>query len=75
MNEQNEQDDRDLREFLKRGLAPMDSEPRRDLWPHVLRRLDERSARVPWLDWALLGTLALWLLLNPRAIPMLLYHL
>jgi hypothetical protein len=71
----NEQDDRDLREFLKRGLTPMEAEPRRDLWPQVLERLDERAARVPWLDWALLGTLALWLLLNPRAIPMLLYHL
>ena len=71
----NEQDDRDLREFVKRGLAPMEAEPRRDLWPRVLERLDERTGRVPWLDWALLGTLALWLLLNPRAIPMLLYHL
>lgn len=71
----NEQNDRDLREFLKRGLKPMDSEPRRDLWPQVLERMDERTGRVPWLDWALLGTLALWLLMNPRAIPMLLYHL
>ena len=70
-----EQDDRDLREFLKRGLEPIEAEPRRDLWPRVLKRMDERTGRVPWLDWALLGTLALWLLLNPRAIPMLLYHL
>jgi hypothetical protein len=71
----NERDDRDLREFLKRGLERMETEPRRDLWPRVLRKMDERTGRVPWLDWALLGTLALWLLLNPRAIPMLLYHL
>jgi len=70
-----ERDDRDLQEFLKRGLEPMESEPRRDLWPRVLQKMDERTGRVPWLDWALLGTLALWLLLNPRAIPMLLYHL
>jgi hypothetical protein len=70
-----ERDDRDLREFLKRSLKPMEAEPRRDLWPRVLQKLDERTGRVPWLDWALLGTLALWLLLNPRAIPMLLYHL
>ena len=27
----NEQDDRDLREFVKRGLAPMETEPRRDI--------------------------------------------
>ncbi len=33
----NEQDDRDLREFVKRGLAPMQTEPRRDLWPRRAR--------------------------------------
>jgi hypothetical protein len=70
-----EDHDRDLRELLKRSMPAMEADARRDLWPEILRRIGERTRRVPWLDWALLGVLALWLLLNPGLIPMLLYHL
>jgi len=38
-------------------------------------RLDEGSATVPWFDWALLAAVAVCLVLFPRAIPVLLYHL
>jgi hypothetical protein len=41
----------------------------------MLRRLEERPAAVPWLDWALVTALLLWALLFPEAIPVLLYHL
>ena len=70
-----EQNDEKLRELLKQSIRPATSELQRDLWPQMLRRLDERSAAVPWFDWALLALLALWLLCAPGAIPVLLYHL
>ena len=69
-------DDKELRELLKQAIPPVkDAELRRDLWPQMLRKLDERPASVPWFDWALLALLAIWLCLVPSAIPVLLYHL
>jgi len=70
-----EPNDERLRELLKQGLQPPNLELQRDLWPQMLRKLDERPAAVPWFDWALLALLAIWLCLVPSAIPVLLYHL
>jgi len=70
-----EPNDEKLRELLKQGLQPPNLELQRDLWPQMLRKLDERPAAVPWFDWALLALLAIWLCLVPSAIPVLLYHL
>jgi len=67
-------DDR-LKKFIKQTLPPAEVELRRDLWPQMLRRLDERPASVPWFDWALLAGLILSLCLMPGVIPVLLYHL
>ncbi len=72
MNEQNYEN---IEKLLKKAAAPVNPELQRDLWPHMLRRLEERQAGVPWFDWALLGLLILWLVISPRAIPVLLYHL
>lgn len=72
MNEQNYED---IQRLLKKAAAPVNPELPRDLWPQMLRRLEERSAAVPWFDWALLGLLILWLVISPRTIPVLLYHL
>jgi hypothetical protein len=71
----NEQNDRELRELLKKNFPRVDGELNRDLWPQMLRRIDENSHRVPWFDWALLAFLGTCLLLFPKAIPVLLYHL
>lgn len=75
----NEQNDKEIRELLKRSIASVaDTELRRDLWPQMLRRLDEQSAsdrNVPWFDWALAAILSAVLLLFPGTIPALLYHL
>lgn len=68
-------DDRKLREFLKKGAAPADGELRRDLWPAMLRRMEQSERRVPWFDWALLGMVGASLVLLPWMIPVLLYHL
>jgi hypothetical protein len=66
----------ELKKLLKGSLRPArDAELRRDLWPAMLQRLDERTVRVPWWDWALLaGVIALFCLF-PGTIPALLYHL
>jgi hypothetical protein len=75
----NEQNDKEIQELLKHSIAPMgDTELRRDLWPGMLRKLDEQSAparSVPWFDWALAAILSAVLLLFPGTIPALLYHL
>lgn len=66
---------RELREVLKRAVAPAQTELQRDLWPKVMRRIEERRLRVPWFDWALAAAATACLLLFPHVIPMLLYHL
>jgi len=72
----NEMNDERFRQMLKRAMAPMpDAELKRDLWPRMLRRLDERPAHVPWLDLALLALLAILCMTFPGVIPGLLYNL
>lgn len=68
-------EDAKLKEFVRRGAAPADGELRRDLWPAMLRRMEQSERRVPWFDWALLGLVGASLLLAPQIIPMLLYQL
>jgi hypothetical protein len=82
----------ELKRLLKRAVPPVgkgrqgverlrqaSTELRRDLWPEMRRRLEERTVRVrvrvPWWDWALLAGASLLLLLFPGVIPALLYHL
>jgi hypothetical protein len=69
-----------LRKALESAVPPVaHSEPRRDLWPLLLRRIAETppltSLRMPWFDWALLGLAATALFLFPALLPALLYHL
>jgi hypothetical protein len=71
----NETDDLELREFLKKGVAPVNADLQRDLWPAMLRRMEKRERDVPWFDWVLLGAVTACLLFAPQMIPMLLYHL
>jgi len=71
-----DQDEKEIREILKHAVAPQrHTELRRDLWPEMLKRLDQRPAPVPWFDWALAGLLGAALIFFPGAIPALLYHL
>jgi hypothetical protein len=72
----NEREIAELKKLLKETVKPAgDAELRRDLWPAMLRRLDEHPVRVPWWDWALLaGVIALFCFF-PGTIPALLYHL
>jgi hypothetical protein len=70
-----EQDNRRMSDALQQSLPPVNTELRRDLWPEVLRRLDDRPVRVPWYDWALVGLSAGVFLAFPRLILVFAYHL
>ncbi len=69
------EDDAMIRGLLKQSLAPASHELQRDLWPQMLRRLDEQPQSVPWFDWALLAAVLAFLMLAPATIPVLLYQL
>jgi anti-sigma factor RsiW len=78
----NELDQDRMRKLLQQALPPIEGEPEpaRDLWPAVLRRLDEKPAAPPQLgwvlfDWALAAGLALLVTVFPASIPVLLYYL
>jgi hypothetical protein len=75
----NEENNKEMKELLKQAIAPArETELRRDLWPQMLRKLEEQRApvvRVPWFDWALAAILSAVLVFIPGAIPALLYHL
>jgi hypothetical protein len=72
-------DEEHIKRLLKQSLPPISAQPEaapgRDLWPAMLRRLEQDSVGVPWFDWALLAAVVVWLALFPSAIPVLLYHL
>jgi len=74
-----EENDKEIKELLKRAIAPAKhTELRRDLWPQMLRKLEEQPTAigaVPWFDWALAAILGAVLVLFPSSIPALLYHL
>jgi hypothetical protein len=72
----NEQNDKEIKELLKRSIAPVaDTELRRDLWPEMLKKLSHQPVSVPWFDWALAAILGALVIAFPGAIPALLYHL
>jgi len=72
----NELNDEKLRELLRGAIAPVaDTNLKHDLWPQMLRKLDEQTVRASWLDWALIALLPLWFVVFPEVIPALLYHL
>lgn len=70
-----------VRRLLRSALPPVLDEPERnrDLWPFMLRRLDEQvspgAAGVPWFDWALGAALLAFAAIAPRSIPVILYYL
>jgi hypothetical protein len=75
----NEENNKEMKELLKQPIAPIrETELRRDLWPQMLRKLEEQPASVvsvPWFDWALAAILSAVLVFFPGSIPALLYHL
>jgi hypothetical protein len=71
-----------MKNLLRQALPPVNSgnEPRRDLWPDVLRRLDAgvvapASPGWAWFDGALLAGLVGLVTFFPASIPVFLYYL
>ena len=70
-----------MKQLLQSAIPPVGDEPdtHRDLWPAMLRRLYEQTARgpasVPWFDWALAGALLALAAAAPHTIPVILYYL
>jgi hypothetical protein len=71
----NNKEDEKIQTLLKQAMPLMDRELNRDLWPQMLRRLEQQAEAVPWFDWALVALLVVGLLVSPHTIPVLLYHL
>jgi hypothetical protein len=75
----NEKNSNEMKELLKQAVAPVqDTELRRDLWPQMLRKLDEQPLpihSIAWFDWALASLAGAALLFFPGVIPALFYHL
>lgn len=77
-------DEERMKQLLKQAVRPVDAdaEPAIDLWPSLLRRLDEGASaesdarmRWVWLDGALLVGLFALGVSFPSTIPLLLYYL
>ena len=70
---------KNMKELLNQAVAPVsDTALRRDLWPQMLRKLEEQPLpihNVPWFDWALASLAGAALLFFPGLIPALFYHL
>lgn len=73
-----------MKQLLKQAVRPVetDAEPAIDLWPSVLRRLDDGTSaetaartRWVWIDSALLAGLIALGVGFPATIPLLLYYL
>ncbi|MGO9260970.1 MAG: hypothetical protein ACLQU1_32380 [Bryobacteraceae bacterium] len=72
-------DDRELdfiRRQLRSGLPPVkDAELQVDLWPRMLRRLEEPPVTFGWFESILVGLVAVTLAIFPKLLPAILYHL
>ena len=52
-----------------------DSGLRTDLWPRMLRRMEEPSVTFGWFESALMALIVMSFLSFPKLIPLMLYHL
>ena len=72
-------DDRELdfiRKQLRAALPPWpDVELETDLWPRMLRRLEEAPVRFGWFETALAVLIVLVFAAFPELIPVVFYHL
>jgi hypothetical protein len=69
-------DDEQFSKLIREAVEPVgEHELSTDLWPRMLRKLDETRPRFSWFDWVLAALAVLVCLLVPGAIPGLLYNL
>ncbi len=72
----NEEDLKQMGKRLRNALGPLkNAELERDLWPEMVRKLDQTTVHVPWFDWVLLAGLGVALWFFPALLQALLYHI
>ena len=67
--------DREIEKLLKEAFPAADRELARDLWPAMLRRLEEPRLSPSWFDWTLIAALVGWVFSHPAGVLQLLYLL
>ncbi len=65
----------EIKDLLQQAFPAQDAELQKDLWPAMLRKLDQAPARVPWYDWGLAAFLAGILIFFPKILLLFAYHL
>lgn len=70
-------EDKKIQELVRRAIPQVrDAELQRDLWPQMLKKLQEPTGvQVPWFDWVLLALVVVFFGRFPKLILILLYHL
>ena len=68
-------DDR-VKELLRSAVHPTENvDLKRDLWPEMRRRIDQKTMRVSLFDWALIAAVLAFVVLFPQGALALLYQL
>ena len=70
-----EPDHEEMSAVLREVFPRVDTELRRDLWPAMLRKLEAAPVATPWYDWVLAGCLAGAVLVFPKFLLLVAYHL
>jgi hypothetical protein len=66
----------EVRAALQKTFPAAEAELGRDLWPAMLRRMQEQPAPgVPWYDWALAASLLAMAIFFPKIALLFAYHL
>jgi hypothetical protein len=73
MSEQLQDDD--IQRLLQDVFPHVNANLRRDLWPVMSRKLDARTSRIIWYDWALAGLAGGVIAASPDLILVIFYHL
>jgi len=65
-----------VRKQLRTAMPPWsDAQLTTDLWPRMLRRLEEKPVRFGWFEALLAALIALAFVAFPELIPVVFYHL
>lgn len=68
--------DEQFGKFVRNAIVPVsEQELQKDLWPQMLRKLQDPGIRLPWFDWVLVALVVILCAFFPEAVPGLLYSL
>ncbi|HLK67122.1 MAG TPA: hypothetical protein VKU19_26995 [Bryobacteraceae bacterium] len=65
-----------IRQLLQTAVPPWrDQEPPSDLWPRMLRRMEDAPPQFGWFEIVLAGAIVLTMAVFPQLLPVLFYQL